>query len=242
MTRSPSKQPGGIPNDECDGIEMDLSCMTDENTMVAVQDNFSDVLLDIHQQVQCGIENVHSCLTAIAIAYMPLTPESVNSTLSDNTSSSVDQYVVPASTESAALISIWHSEYATCRKMQKQNMQQTENVHATTHQDLGDTSLMIIHDTDSPLTHPQVESSDLSLVQLNPLCASHHDTCESICNQWTLNNDQMRAFNIIANHTIEPAEKAQLKMLLTGPASSRKTQVLNALCQFFQVVFNDCCL
>jgi hypothetical protein len=54
-----------------------------------------------------------------------------------------------------------------------------------------------------------------------------------IADAWTLDAEQRRAFSIIALHASLPKEH-QLKMLLTRVTSSGKSQVIKALCQFFE--------
>ncbi|KAF8347143.1 hypothetical protein F5887DRAFT_833569, partial [Amanita rubescens] len=57
---------------------------------------------------------------------------------------------------------------------------------------------------------------------------------------WTLNADQRRAFNIIAHHACDIGDNVEpLRMLISGPAGSGKTQVLNALRQFFSLRGED---
>ena len=222
-----------------------LSSALDEDTLVVMQDKLSDVLSDINQQVLHGLEDVNSCLQALAIGNPPLTPSLMDPTPPGDQSTTLDQCIIPATPKSVALIPIWRSEYATCHKSHKQNLQQSEDPGVPSQSDHGDTSIMIMHDiTGAPAVcdNPNSPPTEPSLVQLSMPQSSHQNTIKSIANQWTLNDDQHRAFNIVTNHSILPSEKPALKMLLMGPTGSGKTQVLNALRQFFKEVFGDWCL
>src|ERR1700685_1478366 len=53
-----------------------------------------------------------------------------------------------------------------------------------------------------------------------------------IITDWKLNADQLRAFNIITQHSLEKHPK-QLQMFLSGPAGTGKTRVINTLKDFF---------
>ncbi|KAJ7207624.1 hypothetical protein GGX14DRAFT_307548, partial [Mycena pura] len=46
--------------------------------------------------------------------------------------------------------------------------------------------------------------------------------------KWTLNKEQAHAFRIIARHSLEDRPE-QLRMLLSGPGGTGKSQVINAL-------------
>ena len=126
--------------------DADLSSALDEDALAAMQDNLSDLLSDINRQVLHGLENVDSCLQALAIGKSSLTPPPADPMPPGNPSSALDESVLPATPESMALIPIWRSEYATRRKFHKQNLRQTEDAADASLSAHGDTSLMIIHD------------------------------------------------------------------------------------------------
>ncbi|PBK86772.1 hypothetical protein ARMGADRAFT_1047804 [Armillaria gallica] len=50
--------------------------------------------------------------------------------------------------------------------------------------------------------------------------------------KYTLNVKQQRAFQIIAEHSLQPKPKP-LRMFLNGPGGTGKSTVINALCDFF---------
>jgi hypothetical protein len=213
-THSQCKLPRGILTDDIHAMPADLSSFTDENAVAAIQDDFSDLLLDTYQQVQRTLEDVHCCLRALAIGDPSLQCEPINPSHPTAELHEHGPHVVPATPELMALIPIWRTEYATRRKAQKQNIQQSENVPPPLASDIGESSLMIIHDSNGP--SPQNEptegpQSDLSLTQLTSAQPSHQDTKESIANQWTLNADQKQAFDIVADHAVEPLEKHHLR-------------------------------
>ena len=52
--------------------------------------------------------------------------------------------------------------------------------------------------------------------------------------KWTLNTEQKRAFQIVAQHTLEEKPE-QLLMYLGGPGGTGKSRVVNALRDFFQL-------
>ncbi|KAJ3551346.1 hypothetical protein NM688_g4757 [Phlebia brevispora] len=57
---------------------------------------------------------------------------------------------------------------------------------------------------------------------------------EAIIQTWTLNDEQARAFKIIATHAAKPrSERDQLRMFLGGPGGTGKSRVINALRDFF---------
>ncbi|TFK63277.1 hypothetical protein BDN72DRAFT_776049, partial [Pluteus cervinus] len=65
---------------------------------------------------------------------------------------------------------------------------------------------------------------------MNPLFLSAARLCAS---QFQLNDEQERAFFIVANHMTNPYAM-QLKMYIGGPAGTGKSQVLKALMSFLE--------
>ncbi|PBK85070.1 hypothetical protein ARMGADRAFT_899003, partial [Armillaria gallica] len=57
---------------------------------------------------------------------------------------------------------------------------------------------------------------------------------DSISTDFNLNNEQDRAFRIVANHATSPYSD-QLRMYIGGMGSTGKTQVLKALVKFFEL-------
>jgi hypothetical protein len=57
-------------------------------------------------------------------------------------------------------------------------------------------------------------------------------TVKTICHSFELNNEQERAFRIVANHACSP-DSEQLNMYIGGMAGTGKSQVLKALIRFF---------
>ena len=61
----------------------------------------------------------------------------------------------------------------------------------------------------------------------------YNGTMDSICNEFNLNDEQNRAFRIIANHVVLPNSEP-LKMYIGGMGGTGKTGVLNAVSKFFE--------
>ena len=59
-----------------------------------------------------------------------------------------------------------------------------------------------------------------------------HETIEEISSHFGLNEEQERAFRIVANHACDP-DSEQLKMYIGGMAGTGKSQVLRALSDFY---------
>jgi len=58
------------------------------------------------------------------------------------------------------------------------------------------------------------------------------DILENVINQYSLNEEQKRAFRIVANHAAQPCEET-LKMYLGGMGGTGKSQVIKALISYF---------
>ena len=61
----------------------------------------------------------------------------------------------------------------------------------------------------------------------------HNISMDNICNEYNLNEEQERAFRIIANHIVLPNSEP-LKMYIGGMGGTGKTQVLKAVSKFFE--------
>ena len=63
---------------------------------------------------------------------------------------------------------------------------------------------------------------------------TEHDAglIEGVIEKYTLNEEQTRAFKIVAHHALQPVD--QLKMYLGGMAGTGKTQVIKAISYFFE--------
>lgn len=208
-------------------MEADISYTRNENTVNGLDKNFSDLLLDVHRQVQHSVEEVDSCLRALNIGSPHPSPGTghPSMTATDDISHPHNPSVLPATMESMSFIPEWCTEYANCHKSHKQHLRQTDDIDGPLHPSVGDTSLTTIHDLDSPLAlHDSINSAhtNLSLAQLPSVPGLHQTSTDTIANQWTLNNDQRRAYNIMTNHACETSEKTALKMLLTGPVALEK--------------------
>ena len=59
------------------------------------------------------------------------------------------------------------------------------------------------------------------------------DVTESLITEFTLNKEQTQAFSMVAEHSCRDKPE-QLQMFLGGPGGTGKSQVINALCTFFQ--------
>ncbi|KAJ7611288.1 hypothetical protein FB45DRAFT_760671, partial [Roridomyces roridus] len=57
---------------------------------------------------------------------------------------------------------------------------------------------------------------------------------EAHVQKWTLNEEQARAFRLIAYHSLQDRPD-QLRMLLTGPGGTGKSRVIDALRDLFQL-------
>jgi hypothetical protein len=81
------------------------------------------------------------------------------------------------------------------------------------------------------------ETNVVRIIDRSHLEKRHHSVqhrCEidKVSQQFHLNEEQERAFKIIANHSVIPSP-AQLKMYIGGMGGTGKSQVLKAICAFF---------
>ncbi|RDB24423.1 ATP-dependent DNA helicase PIF1 [Hypsizygus marmoreus] len=78
-----------------------------------------------------------------------------------------------------------------------------------------------------------VEVVDKSYLERKCQTAEWTSTINNIISEFQLNNEQERAFRIVANHAINP-NSDQLKMYIGGMGGTGKTQVLKALMAYFE--------
>ena len=62
----------------------------------------------------------------------------------------------------------------------------------------------------------------------------HETSINNICKEYSLNDEQERAFRIVANHVVSPMSEP-LKMYIGGMGGTGKTQVLKAVSKFFEI-------
>ena len=82
----------------------------------------------------------------------------------------------------------------------------------------------------------QIKIVDKSYLEKTFHSPEHKNSIDTICNEFQLNEEQEHAFKIIANHVVLPSSE-QLKMYIGGMGGTGKTQVLKAVCKFFE----SCC-
>ena len=52
---------------------------------------------------------------------------------------------------------------------------------------------------------------------------------------WNLNTEQVRAFRIVAEHSLITQGQDALQMYLGGPGETGKSRVINTLSQYFKI-------
>ncbi|KIL57946.1 hypothetical protein M378DRAFT_15905 [Amanita muscaria Koide BX008] len=78
----------------------------------------------------------------------------------------------------------------------------------------------------------QVRIVDKSYLQRKYYTTAFEVSIDSICTNFQLNQEQERAFKIIAHHVVMPTSE-QLKMYIGGMGGTGKSQVIKAICSFF---------
>ena len=152
-------------------------------------------------------------------------------------------------TEDHALEEIWANEY----EMRKADWRSSLIDFHPRVQNLSNNVLPQISVRQTQMTE-DIEISDSSRGK-GPPCVHiapplEHEGCEitgseaaergSIIKEFTLNEEQTRAFSMIAEHSCTE-KPSQLRMFLGGPGGTGKSQVINALHTFFQQKGQDRC-
>jgi hypothetical protein len=85
---------------------------------------------------------------------------------------------------------------------------------------------------DDVVTTNVVKIIDKSHLERRHHSIEHKYAIDKLCEQYLLNEEQERAFKIVANHAVVPFSE-QLKMYIGGMGGTGKSQVLNAISAFF---------
>jgi hypothetical protein len=89
------------------------------------------------------------------------------------------------------------------------------------------------HPIDQVFKPNVVKVMDKAYLQKKYHTTKHNGCISTICNEYSLNDEQELAFKIIANHVVLPNSEP-LKMYLGGMGGTGKTQVLKAVSKFFE--------
>ena len=117
---------------------------------------------------------------------------------------------------------------ADVEKLRQAIIDQRYNEQAKTFQDPLST-------TNSILSSGEVKVVDKSYLEQSKHSVTHKNILDDLVVKFHLNNEQERAFRIVANHACEP-QSEQLKMYIGGMGGTGKTQVLKAIAEFFQTM------
>jgi hypothetical protein len=202
-----------------------LSCDLSE-----LQDRHDLLLGDIQQQTVSNTTRRDDCLNSIALTGFA----NCDSVVLD-----ADEFLNDGSADLSTMRHRWKSEYVSRRKAIKEQLRSTEsNSVAMMNNEMryNTTSQVEIHSLSNDVIYHN--SSSLVPNIVFPSSQTTMDLCDfsdAICNRWTLNSDQKRAFFIIAKHAFNTATDSPLSMLITGPAGSGKSQVLTAMRDFFTI-------
>ncbi|PBK84463.1 hypothetical protein ARMGADRAFT_908762, partial [Armillaria gallica] len=79
----------------------------------------------------------------------------------------------------------------------------------------------------------EVKVVDKSYLEVKTHNTAYREELRSICTKFSLNEEQERAFRIVASHATSPCAD-QLKMYIAGMGGTGKSQVLKALIDFFE--------
>jgi hypothetical protein len=86
---------------------------------------------------------------------------------------------------------------------------------------------------DEPVADAQVMVNDVDMLEdAAVICDDGGLVMKNVAETWTLNIEQRRAFDIVAQHTLRDKPE-QLLMYLGGPGGTGKSRVINALRDFF---------
>jgi hypothetical protein len=83
-----------------------------------------------------------------------------------------------------------------------------------------------------PFTSNVVKVIDKAYLEKRFHTTEHNSSMDAICEKYSLNDEQERAFRIIANHVVLPNSDS-LKMYIGGMGGTGKSQVLKAVSNFF---------
>ena len=83
------------------------------------------------------------------------------------------------------------------------------------------------------LTPDVVKMIDKAYLEKRFHTTKHNSSMDAICKKYSLNDEQERAFRIIANHVVRPNSES-LKMYIGGMGGTGKSQVLKAVSNFFE--------
>ena len=212
-----------------DPVTADMSSALDENDLDLVQSKNDEILRDILRQVHANEAQKDDCLKAISLAHLSI-PDCDSSLTPCNIDNGSTNLITNESL--SFLRSQWKAEYSTRRKNMKSFLQSDCATIACSDNSLTSVTLLGDFTHASPDTGNIGNSPSIGIAS-TPLSQSHDALRQSICDHWTLNDDQKRAFNIVCDHVSGYGNKEPLRMLISGPAGSGKTRIINALRHFF---------
>jgi PIF1-like helicase len=221
-----------LPHDDSEHhtLETDFTDPPDVNELSLLQHKHEHLLADIQQQALSITSTRDNCLNAIALAGF---------SNCDHIIVDAGQFINDTLLDLTSMQNTWKSEYNLRRKAIKEELHSLHSTSLPMSDDaVGVTSISQM-DTDS-VECTQIMSNGSTIVRQLDNTPSNSTTSFSvlsnaICNQWTLNSDQRRAFLIVAQHAFDTVPSSSLSMLISGPAGSGKSQVLSALRDLFSL-------
>ncbi len=128
----------------------------------------------------------------------------------------------------------WRHEYEMRRQNWKNTAIEQQQHIISLRESVGNSQPLI---TTIAETSPTIESA---LVTGNEckINDQEHKNLEHVRSNFTLNEEQARAFNMIAKHSIDSSGK-QLQMFICGPGGTGKSRIIDALREFFHIQHED---
>ena len=225
--------PSASHDDGASALETELSCDVDDNDLIQHQQKHDRLLHDINKRSQADAPKILDCLSALFLAGFSSAAFSSGAGHLPHPDPPKDPSI-----NWSVLRLEWKAVYASRRKMSKTKFNDRPVDSPTTTDSVSRTSNLRFDDMDFTISSDPVDDNPggVHMLPSDRSDATHRLLCEKICNEWTLNPEQKRAFLIVANHAYMHsglATAGPLTMLLASAARSRKTWVLNALRQFF---------
>lgn len=144
------------------------------------------------------------------------------------------------------LEAIWRDTYAKRRAQYKQTLKTTQqpipSMPTDTPYSHGNPHPTDSHMSITSIAHAHGESSASLSIGTHgamPLTIEAKKVIISeVCTEFTLNEEQERAYRIVANHAIEPSQCCPLSVFLSGPGGTGKSRVIDAITTLF-LRFNE---
>lgn len=217
-------------------IDTDLSANANEDALHELEEQHDELLRDVLRLRSVNDTNIAECLNALSLSH-----------LSSHIRSSTDSLVTAdrdlnnlvnfTEATDVAQIGLWKAYYTARRKSAKLTLQEegttTRPLNHALHPSITGLDNLNLHLDASNSSNSPISSENANIENPARMPVTLESLSSVISNHWTLNVDQKRAFNIVANHATDTNSTAPLTMILSGPAGSGKSQVINALRHFF---------